>query len=158
MSIYKLPLTKLQPERKKWLAERNRLLSQEENDPQKQQLKTLLRGAAGEAAIIADYDYDIEAILGRARFFLGKDVLLADGAENQCHVNSALLWAGDRLHIQIVTGYALSKDGVWRQHSWCYNGSNIIETTVKRLLYFGFNLTDEEAACFYVANVLEQEC
>ena len=59
-----------------------------------------------------------------------------------------------------MTGYALSDDGMWRQHSWCIcdageeyiEDSIIIETTEKRLAYFGFIMDEEESeefVCWY---------
>lgn len=48
---------------------------------------------------------------------------------------------------RICTGYALSEDGMWRQHSWIIwhkaRSNQIIETTVPRILYFGFVMTTE---------------
>ena len=59
MSQFSLPLLELKPERKQWLASHNRMLTQSESDPKKQELKAILRGAAGEAAIIADQESEI---------------------------------------------------------------------------------------------------
>jgi len=41
--------------------------------------------------------------------------------------------------LSIVTGWALSSDGIWYQHSWLYFNYDdvIIETTEPRLLYYG---------------------
>ena len=48
-----------------------------------------------------------------------------------------------------MTGYALSDDGLWRQHSWLIAKPGrrwtVIETTCRRLLYYGVVLTEEEA-------------
>jgi hypothetical protein len=55
----------------------------------------------------------------------------------------------------VMTGYALSPDGMWRQHSWVYDKQRdvIIETTVKRVGYFGVLLNDLEALTFCTRNV-----
>ena len=53
---------------------------------------------------------------------------------------------------RVCTGYALSDDGMWRQHSWCIDKrprtTKIIETTEPRVLYFGYVLNDEETKRF----------
>ena len=52
-----------------------------------------------------------------------------------------------------MTGYALSDDGLWRQHSWgLLTDDRVVETTVARLRYFGAILTDPAAAEFVLAN------
>jgi hypothetical protein len=54
---------------------------------------------------------------------------------------------------RIVTGYALSSDGLWRQHSWAMAGDGgVVETTEERLLYFGYELTAAEAEIFIELN------
>lgn len=63
------------------------------------------------------------------------------GKQGECHKNVARYWkksGGD-----IVTGYALSKDGGWRQHSWIEDGGKILETTGdRREKYFGAPVED----------------
>jgi hypothetical protein len=53
----------------------------------------------------------------------------------------------------IATGYGLSEDGLWRQHSWLWNGKKVLETTVPRTIYFGVMLNDVEAARFVMAEL-----
>lgn len=55
---------------------------------------------------------------------------------------------------ELLTGYALSDDGYWRQHSsWCLSPARrLIETTVRREHYFGFRLSEDEAFAFANAN------
>ena len=48
----------------------------------------------------------------------------------------------------MVRGWALRlDDGIWFQHSWIFDNKKeiIIETTMRRKLYYGFILTDVEA-------------
>ena len=70
---------------------------------------------------------------------------------SQCHLNVARLWnerkKGSRL-IGVGTGYALSDDGLWRGHSWGLTKKGIIETTVRRVKYFGLSLVGEGADLF----------
>jgi hypothetical protein len=81
---------------------------------------------------------------------------MIEGEISNCHSNSARIWDSNRELCSICTGYALSKDGVWRQHSWLvlWDEATLIETTEERIVYFGFNLNSEEAEVFLVCNYL----
>jgi hypothetical protein len=70
-----------------------------------------------------------------------------NGEANLCHDQSAALWWSTRGEAQIVTGWALHpRDGLWRPHSWCVEGQQIIETTPNTFLsYFGVALNAKEA-------------
>jgi hypothetical protein len=48
--------------------------------------------------------------------------------------------------LQACTGYALSKDGIWRSHSWCFDRKTyrVVETTKKRVAYHGTVLSRKE--------------
>lgn len=65
---------------------------------------------------------------------------LMEGDTNQCHRNTAQLLL-DGIADTIYTGYALSEDGLWRQHSWAENRQGILlETTTERRCYVGARL------------------
>lgn len=69
--------------------------------------------------------------------------LIRGGKPCHCHENAALLWvAGDADAIGM--GWALSEDGLWRQHSWGIKNlprsKQVLETTVKRVRYWGVEL------------------
>ena len=68
------------------------------------------------------------------------------GSPSGCHQNSARLWSEGKG--KTITGYALSDDGLWRQHSWINAGDHLIETTDPRVLYFGYSLTEVESEKF----------
>lgn len=54
---------------------------------------------------------------------------------SQCHDNVKYLLT-QKVITENHTGYALSKDGLWRCHSWGRNNKNqIVETTEARLVY-----------------------
>lgn len=74
--------------------------------------------------------------------------------KRECHRNVAKIWA-ERRHelIGIGTGYSLSADGLWRQHSWGLRREGILETTVPRVKYFGVLLQHGDADSFAMANV-----
>jgi hypothetical protein len=82
-------------------------------------------------------------------------VALIDGEARDCHSNAAQYWHEHRQTCAIVTGYALSDDGLWRQHTWLLETtrerlhSRILETTTIRRQYFGVVLFDDEAENFY---------
>lgn len=79
--------------------------------------------------------------------FMNEDVVSEPNEPNQCHFNSAYLFVCGRT-TGIGTGYALSSDGLWRQHSWGLRSGTIVETTVSRVKYFGLRLFGEEADIF----------
>jgi hypothetical protein len=71
-----------------------------------------------------------------------------------CHANISSLWKR-RLRdiVAIGTGYALSADGLWRQHSWGVRRQGILETTALREKYFGILLQGSDADSFADANL-----
>lgn len=83
------------------------------------------------------------------------------GEPSQCHTNSAMLWEANksrtlegpyREELALATGYAMSEDGLWRQHSWCVLRTparvKVVETTVPKVAYYGFVMTHAEAERF----------
>lgn len=103
-------------------------------------------------AVCLHHEPDLQTILSRGQFFRGYNARMMRGESCKCHGNSAALWDANRNKVKIVTGYALTRDGVWRQHTWCVNGDGcVIETTEKRLLYYGFTMTHTEAEQFFHA-------
>ena len=83
------------------------------------------------------------------------------GRPSRCHENASLLWEANQDNTRICTGYALSTDGLWRQHSWVmhmyytpkgYTKARIVETTAKRVAYFGIIFSEEECTKFCYEN------
>ena len=74
----------------------------------------------------------------------GEAAVLKLGERSNCHENSAKLHRENSSRYAVVTGYALSDDGIWRPHSWVHDGETgeIIETTEKRAIYFGVVKSD----------------
>lgn len=121
------------------------------------ELRDRLLAIDGEEACLPEVDDDLEDILEYGQIWVGKNrIKMMKGVSNQCHTNSCCLWRENKnlLHgrLGIATGYALSDDGMWCQHSWCiWKGSRyykIIETTEKRELYYGFCMLGEDAERF----------
>lgn len=144
---------------KKPSKERRKLLNEKgftRNYPHKnknlEKLKQKLLKIAGWAVILPETNQpDIEEYFTRGKKSHGKSKLKL-GLPSQCHHNSSLLWIKSKEKIKICTGFALSDDGVWRVHSWGLENNTIIETTEKRLLYYGYVLSRIESAFFSQAN------
>lgn len=125
-------------------------------------LRDRLLSFGGQEVILAENEEDFKPIMGRGQLWVGDRVIMMKGAPNQCHRNSSYCWEANRDFpdgkVVLVTGYALWKDGYWRQHSWCVvrrNGcymSTVIETTTKFLAYFGYVMTEEESWRFLYDN------
>lgn len=129
--------------------------------PELQLLHDKLLSIGGEFTVLPMVEEDLQKIVARGFKQYGWNATVKLGERSRCHANVAGLWDINREQIQIVTGYGLSKDGIWRRHSWCRDMQQpvrnrglkdglyrIVETTRKRKLYFGFILTDQEAEEF----------
>ena len=120
-------------------------------------LKERLLSFAGEAVCLPAYEPDLENILSYGQFWLGYNAERMLGEDCHCHSNSALLWEVNKDKTVICTGYALSADGMWRQHSWLIHrkprSNRVVETTEPRILYYGFAMTLELCEKFVSYNV-----
>jgi hypothetical protein len=63
------------------------------------------------------------------------------------------LWDEKPKTYKIATGWALSTDGIWRQHTWLLKKTGIFETTSYRLLYYGYALDEIAANNFWLENI-----
>jgi hypothetical protein len=91
---------------------------------------------------------DLTALLAHGDVMEGA-ILFEEMSRSSCHWNVAALWRSEPSPlVAIGTGYALSEDGLWRQHSWGITKTEIFETTEPRHTYFGISLQKEEAAKF----------
>lgn len=76
-------------------------------------------------------------LLAEARDVPGDGAEMRTGRPSDCHENCREL-AGRDPSLVWHYGYALSDDGMWREHSWCVKpDGGIVETTVERVAYFG---------------------
>ena len=116
--------------------------------PQFEPLKQKLLSLGGSAACIWD-ESDYHEIMTRGEPFEGSGAVMRRGEDRACHQNSARLWLSEhREGFALCTGWALSDDGMWRQHSWGLKDGRVVETTEPRVGYFGFIMTDNEARNF----------
>lgn len=119
-------------------------------------LKEKLLSLVGKSVKLPSIEEDLDDILNKGIFLNNNNnCVYRKGRPSQCHANSFDLFEhvnGD--DFRIMTGYALSDDGVWHQHSWCYDLKEklIYETTEKRISYFGFIMSLEECDQFCFDN------
>ena len=83
------------------------------------QLRNILLTFGGSEVCMPFKDHDIEEILNRGQLWYGDRTKKVRGEPCHCHSNSAYQWHRNPDEIVLCTGYALSSDGMWRQHSWC---------------------------------------
>lgn len=116
-------------------------------------LREKLLSFGGEQACMQLFEPDLEKIMNRGQFFYGEHARKRKGRPNRCHQNAAVLWNANKESYKICTGYALSEDGLWRQHTWVVEplkrSWRIWETTEKRVAYFGVILNKEECEQFF---------
>ena len=116
--------------------------------------------AIGGDGVALRYEEDLDQLLEKAVISKGSKSRMMKGRPCNCHRNAANLWYNNRNNeqeVRIATGWALSRDGCWRQHSWAVqllvnwdvSGYQILETTVRRMVYYGFTLSKEQCETFY---------
>jgi hypothetical protein len=116
-------------------------------------LRDLLLRVGGEELVPPPwFDSDVANLIQFGSVMEGR-VKLHSMERSACHANVARLWGKSRWRLMgIGTGYALSDDGLWRQHSWGVRRSGILETTQVRSVYFGIVLSGVEAERFAIAH------
>ncbi len=144
-------------ERDAWFVKRTADVFKE--SPHGESLRRLHEGllrVGGQHAVLPIIEEDIRDILGKWRVWARPKTLLRVGERSRCHQNSGNLWDVNRRILKLCTGYALSDDGCWRPHSWCWWPSRqaIVETTERRLAYVGFCMTKDQAERFWNDNCL----
>ena len=125
-------------------------------DPKLFELKARLLEFAGDAVCLPPDEEDLNELLNYGQFWIGNNIKMMKGIPSQCHYNASRLWEQNKDKCHICTGYALSSDGMWRQHSWCIwnkaRSNQIVETTEPRILYYGFVMTTEQCEEFAYNN------
>jgi hypothetical protein len=134
-------------------------MNAEKNDLDK--LVDRLLKIGGERVVLQpDTSEFITELRSRGQRFLGYKAKRFVGTASRCHSNCAIRYLQyinrqtDYSFCQIVTGYALSADGLWRQHTWLLADTNVVESTTPRTHYFGVVLAIPEAAKFSLSQVL----
>jgi len=106
-------------------------------------LKHVLLQYGGDA-VVPVYVENLNKILNHGQLFNSKKVKIVRGTLCQCHSNSIKLYR--IINCNIATGWALSSDDkLWRRHSWCVDTKEtILETTIRREMYYGYLLDESE--------------
>jgi len=129
------------------------------------ELRTKLLAIGGLEVVLPRYDelsepqrnrqrYETGRIIDEGRTWQGDQARSEPMEDSNCHVNTAILFK--RGAGSIASGFALSEDGLWREHSWIVEGverQGVIETTVLRLLYHGYLLSGEEQDWFVASEL-----
>jgi hypothetical protein len=133
---------------------RSRNLAAFEENPRLAELETRLLDLGGTTALLFLREPRAGELLDRGRSFSGDGARRARGKKSDCHANAARLFCRSEGKVRIASGYALSPDGLWRQHSWGWDPekSLVIETTEDRDLYYGYVLDDPESLEFILGN------
>jgi hypothetical protein len=109
--------------------------------PEIELLRVLLLELGGVDLVAPNwFDPDVPLLI-RSGFSTSGSVENKPMERGACHRNIAVLWITKQSRlVGIGTGYSLSDDGLWRQHSWGIRRDGILETTVRRDKYFGRTL------------------
>lgn len=110
--------------------------------PYLKKLHKLLLGIGGEAVVLwngSNGERLVEDLIAFGKAQPGGGLRMQPGEPGNCHENSRSLALKGSRQFLMCTGYALSGDSVWRPHSWVWDvkTERIIETTEKRVFYFG---------------------
>jgi hypothetical protein len=126
--------------------------------PEFKRLKALLLRFGGDFLVAPPRpDQDVPLLLENG-FLTSGPITTKAMKSSSCHQNVASLWANKKHGIVgIATGYALSNDGLWRQHSWGILRHGVLETTEARMKYFGIVLQGEKADFFAFSNSTKTE-
>lgn len=123
------------------------------SQPELERLKEVLLALGGEFLVAPPKaDQDLLWLLERG-FLMAGPIRLKIMESSSCHQNVSQVWKNRAIGIVgIATGYALSDDGLWRQHSWGLLRDGVLETTEARQKYFGILLQGKAADHFASAN------
>lgn len=111
------------------------------------ELATFLLSIGGNLVVPPMYpDGMVRRLLVDGLPFADVPLALEPGEPNDCHGNVVRLWRAGQA--RIATGYALSDDGLWREHSWGVRDGTVVETTEPRQSYWGVLVDDDDAGDF----------
>lgn len=142
MTEFNPPIQRYEDRWKDWL----------EEEPKLVQLRNELLTHGG-VEVVPNKEPDLELILQKGNIIKPIEILNYNMRDSQCHRNARALYLDDASVTDVGTGWALSEDGLWRQHSWAMRGDELVETTQDRELYYGVILQGEELEQFIKMNV-----
>lgn len=103
--------------------------------------------------VVPTHEPDIDLLLSDGQVFDPLDIVQYNMRPSHCHQNCRYLYQNNPAVTEIATGWALSNDSLWRQHSWGMRGDEIAETTKPRETYFGVILRGEYLDEFIRTNI-----
>jgi hypothetical protein len=123
-----------------------------EKQPKLVKLRNKLLSISG-TEVVPSKEPDIDLLLNQGDIIDPIEIININMQDSQCHRNSRILYLDDPAVTEIGTGWALSGDGLWRQHSWAMRGDEIVETTNNREKYYGVLLKDDALDEFLKMNI-----
>jgi len=137
----------------KWIRKHNKQAKKDaKSENSKKVFAILTNNEQNKTGVIEIKDPDIDIIAEKGKPYSTKGKVFKEMRSNQCHANASSLAIRGKVDY-MVTGFALSLDGGWRQHSWGIKDGTIVETTYPRFInYFGTPLSKKEAKAFAKAN------
>jgi len=130
------------------------------NDIDFKELEEILLNEAGDK-VQEVYEEDLDELINRGVFY-SDDLVMKQVpmSPSKCHRNVAEFyqnWMDEHNspdEIGLLTGWALSNDGIWRQHSWIilWYDDMIIETTEPRTWYYGIEKKGKDLGEFLFSN------
>jgi hypothetical protein len=106
--------------------------------------------------VIAIYDEDLDQLLSEGRVWPVEGLELRERGSALFRAAAAALYqslsAEEPGTARLVTGWALSRDRLWRQHCWVVRDERVLEPMAQRLVYYGIALTPERAQAFCWTN------
>lgn len=117
-------------------------------------LKPLLLKLGGEYVVAPQRPDPGLSLLIESGFVISGPILVKSMVYQACHRNVAAIWKARKYGVVAIgSGYALSSDDLWWEHSWGIRREGILETTKKRLKYFGLVLQGAAANSFAEMNL-----
>ncbi len=92
----------------------------------------------------------VRELLAGAKMITPGSVTVARVARRSVLENSLVVWLENNGQGTVCRGYALSGDGLWREHTWLQEDGRIVDATAAHLAYFGTQLGTTEAAAMYL--------
>lgn len=108
----------------------------------------------GGDAVVPTFEPHSDKLVNSGRIIDPLDIIYDEMQMSRCHQNASILYTNRSDVTEIGCGWALSDDGLWRQHSWTMRGDEIFETTKPRTKYYGVLLSGDAAENFCTKNIL----
>ena len=124
--------------------------------PELRRLRSHLLSMGGEEVVFhPDFpEYRPDVLVSQGRIYPQEQYEFYELWSSLCHFNTFFLCSITNGRARYITGYALSEDGLWRQHSWAVDNGILVETTEGRVIYYGVELSEEEIVAFASAEVV----